>query len=206
MTALYPRERVEAVVQPLNGTAACRLLWKQYLSDPLAVHRAPSRFCDGRSYGVLYAALEFETAFIEVVVRDHFVQRSRRILPLDDVQQRGWVEFDTPRDSPLLLLDLRESGCVKLGIPTDAVHARNQAAGRALGRRSMSSTPISMGSAIPLASPAGSVWRYSIVLLGVCYCELLVSWTSIPDCRQCCGHTISGWCTADDATASRLKS
>lgn len=134
MNPLYPRERVEAAVQSLNVTTACRLLWRQYLSDPLSVRQAPSRFSDGRSYGVLYAALEFETAFVEVVVRDHFVQRSSRVLPLDDVLQRGWVEFETPRDSPLLLLDLRESGCVKLGIPTDAVHARNQAAGRALGR------------------------------------------------------------------------
>lgn len=134
MSTLYPRERVEAAIQPLSATTACRLLWKQHLSDPLAVRRAPSRFSDGRSYGLLYAALEFETAFVEVVVRDHFVQRGRRVLPLGDVQQRGWVEFDTPRESPFLLLDLRESGCVKLGIPTDAVHARNQAAGRALGR------------------------------------------------------------------------
>lgn len=56
------------------------------------------------------------------------------MLPLGDVLPRGWVEFDIPSNSSLLLLDLRESGCVKLGIPTDAVHARNQAAGRALGR------------------------------------------------------------------------
>jgi hypothetical protein len=32
------------------------------------------------------------------------------------------------------MVDLRESGCLILGAPTDAAHARNQAAGRALGR------------------------------------------------------------------------
>jgi hypothetical protein len=32
------------------------------------------------------------------------------------------------------MVDLRESGCLILGAPTDTAHARNQAAGRALGR------------------------------------------------------------------------
>jgi hypothetical protein len=32
------------------------------------------------------------------------------------------------------MVDLRESGCLVLGAPTDAAHARNQAAGRALCR------------------------------------------------------------------------
>ena len=31
------------------------------------------------------------------------------------------------------MIDLRESGCLILGAPTDAAHARNQGAGRALG-------------------------------------------------------------------------
>lgn len=32
------------------------------------------------------------------------------------------------------MVDLRETGCLVLGAPTDTAHARNQAAGRALGR------------------------------------------------------------------------
>jgi hypothetical protein len=39
-----------------------------------------------------------------------------------------------PRDEPLKMVDLRESGCLILGAPTDATHARNQAAGRVLSR------------------------------------------------------------------------
>ena len=33
-----------------------------------------------------------------------------------------------------MLLDLRGDGCARIGAPSDAVHARNHAAGRALGK------------------------------------------------------------------------
>jgi hypothetical protein len=79
-------------------------------------------------------ASDFATAFIEVVVRDRLVQRDRRIVPFGDIAARGWVEFALTGDEPLKLVDLRESGCLVIGAPTDAAHARNQAAGRALSR------------------------------------------------------------------------
>jgi hypothetical protein len=49
-----------------------------------------------------------------------------------DITARGWVEFSS-NNIPLQMIDLRESGCLILGAPTDAAHARNQAAGLALG-------------------------------------------------------------------------
>jgi hypothetical protein len=98
------------------------------------VHPSKSRFCDGRTCAVLYGANDFATAFIEVVVRDRFVQGDRRVVPFGDIAARGWVEFALIGDEPLKMVDLRESGCLVLGAPTDAAHARNQAAGRALSR------------------------------------------------------------------------
>jgi hypothetical protein len=84
------------------------------------VRSVPSRFCDGTSgYAVLYAAAELETAFLETVVRDRFVQRRERGVPLTDVTGRGWVQFATHGKSPLRLLDIRAEGCVILGrLPT----------------------------------------------------------------------------------------
>jgi len=82
---------------------------------------------------VLYAAGDFATAFAEVVVRDRLVQRDRRFVPFGDIAARGWVEISS-NNVPLQMVDLRESGCLILGAPTDTAHARNQAAGRALGR------------------------------------------------------------------------
>jgi hypothetical protein len=134
MTALYPRERVEAVLRPLALASAHRIILRPHLSAPLAVHPSRSRFCDGRTYAVLYGASDFATAFIEVVVRDRLVQSDRRVVPFGDIAARGWVEFVLVGAEPLNLVDLRESGCLVLGAPTDAAHARNQAAGRALSR------------------------------------------------------------------------
>jgi hypothetical protein len=65
---------------------------KPYLSDPLTVRPSKSRFCDGRTYAVLYAAGDFAKAFAEVVVRD------RRLVPFRDIAARGWVEFASTGD------------------------------------------------------------------------------------------------------------
>jgi hypothetical protein len=132
MSPLYPRERVEAVLKPLSLTSAYRIVWKPYLRDPLGVRSAKSRFCDGRSFAVLYAAGDFLTAFAEVVVRDRFVGRDQRVVPYGDVAERGWLELVLAGTQPLNVVDLREAGCLALGAPTDAAHARNQSAGRAL--------------------------------------------------------------------------
>src|ERR1700730_6744982 len=93
MTTLYPRERVEAVLRPLVLASAHRIILKPHLSAPLAVHPSKSRFCDGRTYAVLYGAKDFATAFIEVVVRDRFVQSDRRVVPFGGLAARGWVGF-----------------------------------------------------------------------------------------------------------------
>jgi hypothetical protein len=134
MSADYTRERVKAVLRPLSLASAHRIVLKPQLPAPLAVRPSRSRFCDGRSYAVLYGAHNFATAFLEVVVRDRLVQCDRRVVPFGDIAARGWVEFTLDGDDPLNTVDLRESGCLILGAPTDAARARNQAAGRALSR------------------------------------------------------------------------
>jgi hypothetical protein len=134
MTVLYPRERVKEVLRPLSLATAHRIVLKPYLSDPLTVRPSKSRFCDGRTYAVLYAAGDFATAFAEVVVRDRLVQRDRRFVPFGDITLLVVGLKFASNDVPLQMVDLRESGCLILGAPTDTAHARNQAAGRALGR------------------------------------------------------------------------
>jgi hypothetical protein len=133
MTSLYPRERVEAVLQPFTAQwTVIRIMLKTLMAEPLNILPAPSRFCDGHTFSVLYAAMDLATSFVEVLVRDRFVQRETRIIPYDDVRARAWIEFELPQKQPLLLANLHGSGCVTLGAPTDAVHARNQTAGRTL--------------------------------------------------------------------------
>jgi hypothetical protein len=131
----YPRERVAEILTRVALPASIRIVPRRYLADPLGVAPGDSRFCaraDG--FRVLYAAPDFATAFVEVIVRDRFARRRQRAILLKEVTERAWVSVATRPRATLTLLDLRKDGCVRLGAPTDAVSARNHAAGRALGR------------------------------------------------------------------------
>lgn len=128
---MYSRERVESVVRNTAIHSATRLL-RNTAKQALEVYPSPSRFCDGRSYAVLYGAVDFDTCFLEVVLRDRFVGKNERVVPYGELLTRSWVEFSSR--IPLRLIDLQYDGAVRLGAPTDAAKARNQAAGRALSR------------------------------------------------------------------------
>lgn len=131
----YPRERVEDVLARLSVASAHRIFPVEYFDSPLGVRPGRSRFAtaDG-GFAVLYAGSDFTTAFIEVVVRDRFVGRGKRELLYKELGRLAIVALKTRPNSELVLLDLREDGCVRLGAPTDVTGARNHAAGRALGR------------------------------------------------------------------------
>ena len=130
----YLREQIEARLRPIGVSQAYRILWRHHLHAPLGCAPSRSRFCDGLQYAVLYAASSFQTAFLETVVRDQFVQIAHRKVLSRSIVARGWVQVATRPGGSLNLLDLTGSGCVEVGAPTDAVRARNQAAGQALGR------------------------------------------------------------------------
>lgn len=110
-----------------------RIIPWRWRHDPAGTAANDSRFCTRKGgYSVLYAAEDFATAFVETVVRDALVGRTtRRIKPV--VLTTRCATIFEPADR-LSLLDLRNDGCIALGAPTDAIRARNHAAGRALGR------------------------------------------------------------------------
>lgn len=129
----YPRERIEARLAYFSIASAHRVFGVSRM--PLTVQPSPSRFCDGRGgYAVLYAALAFETCIAESLFRDRFVRRARRELPLSAILMRAHARIATQPGVELQLLDLRDSGCLDIGAPTDAARARHFAAGQALGR------------------------------------------------------------------------
>jgi hypothetical protein len=129
----YPRERLEARLHLFAIDGAHRVFGVSRM--PLQLHSAPSRFCDGRSgFAMMYLALSFETSIVETLVRDRFTHRLKRELPLAAVLARGYARVSTQPGLELNLLDLRDTGCVDIGAPTDAVRARHFAAGQALGK------------------------------------------------------------------------
>ena len=133
--ATYPHARVRSLLTNFALPPSYRVIPAQHLGTPLGTAAGDSRFCsktDG--YTVLYAAADFATAFVETVVRDELTHADHRRIPLAAVTTPAWVQLQTKPRTKVQLLDLRRDGCVKLGAPTDAVSARNHAAGRALGR------------------------------------------------------------------------
>jgi hypothetical protein len=71
---------------------------------------------------------------VETLVGDRFTHRIKRELPLAAIVARGYARISSQPGRELNLLDLRDTGCVDIGAPTDAVRARHFAAGQALGK------------------------------------------------------------------------
>ena len=114
----YPRERIEARLHLFAIDAAHRVFGVSRM--PLQLYSSASRFCDGKSgFSVMYASLSFETSIVETLVR---------------VLARGYAQISSQPEREVSLLDLRDTGCIDIGAPTDAVRARHFAAGQALGR------------------------------------------------------------------------
>jgi len=133
--ARYPRDRIEPVLLESRFPESYRIMPGHYQATPLGTRPADSRFCSrSAGYSVLYASPDFATAFIETVVRDRFMRRRDRYVALKEITERAWACISGRSRSALVLLDLRGDGCARIGAPTDAVHARNHSAGRALAR------------------------------------------------------------------------
>ena len=133
--ARFPRERIEPVLLEARIPEIYRIMPRRYRATPLGSRAADSRFCSrSAGYSVLYASPDFATVFIETVVRDRFMRRRDGDVALKEISERVWACISARPGSALALLDLRGDGCARIGAPTDAVHARNHAAGRALAR------------------------------------------------------------------------
>ena len=135
MSARYPRNRVASLLVRSGFSEGYRIMPTRHAARPLGTVSADSRFCSrGGGYTVLYASPDFATAFIETVVRDRFTHQRGRQIALREVTERAWARISTRPAAELVLLDLRGDGCTRIGAPTDTVHARNHAAGRAFAK------------------------------------------------------------------------
>lgn len=116
---------------------AFRIFSGRFAFSPLGTGAADSRFAWRHSpYQVLYCARDFRTAFLETVVRDQFIgKQASRALPVAAITQRCYARLELTAGSKLRLLDLRNDGCVILGIPTDVPRSMEHRPARDLGKR-----------------------------------------------------------------------
>ncbi len=131
----YRRSRIAPLLVTAPMPASYRIMARRHRSDPLGTTPADSRFCTRNGgFTVLYTAPEFATAFVETVVRDRFTGRRNCEVAVREITARVWARISMQAGETLTLLDLRGDGCTRIGAPTDAVNARNHAAGRAFAK------------------------------------------------------------------------
>lgn len=103
--------------------------------DPLGYGKTPSRFSDPRRrasanrFGILYLGSTLKVCFVEAVLRDHGDGRIGDLL-LDetDLSVRSYAEIEVT--APLSLLDLRDDGPLRMGVPSDVVRGSRQSLAR----------------------------------------------------------------------------
>lgn len=104
-----------------------------HMATPLGMGFGNTRFSSPVcKFRVVYIARDLPTAIAETIVRDRFEGTTKRVLDESDVE--GWVVADVTANAPLLVLDLRTTGLLKLGVSTDAARAKEHSEGRRLSQ------------------------------------------------------------------------
>lgn len=103
--------------------------------DPLGFGKTPSRFSDPRRrkfanrFGVFYLGDTVKVCFLEAVLRD---QRDGVLgdLPIAESEfyDRNFAEIEVI--TPLIMVDLRDDGPIKMGVPTDVAKGSKQSLAR----------------------------------------------------------------------------
>jgi hypothetical protein len=103
--------------------------------DPLGYGKTLSRFSDPRRralanrFGVLYLGSTFKVCFVEAVLRDQGDGRTGDLL-LDerDLAVRSYADVEVTE--PLTLVDLRDDGALRMGVPSDVARGSKQSLAR----------------------------------------------------------------------------
>lgn len=139
-----------------------RIIARIHAATPLGMGPGRSRFSSPKNrFHLLYLAQDPTTAFAETIVRDRYEKKAERLLLEEELDRYSIAAVRNPR--PLFLLDLRNEGASLLGVPTDAVRAKAQAAGRRLSQ-SLYDQPLSTGSSTCPGSLIGSASLSTIAL------------------------------------------
>jgi hypothetical protein len=123
------------IVRIGTGALFGRILLGKY-PDPLGFGKSRSRFSDPRRrvdrnrFGVLYLGRTLKVCFVEAVLRD---ARNGAIgdFPFEEIEFRQRTYARIGVGAPLRLVDLRDDGRIRMGIPSDVTGAADQRAGRA---------------------------------------------------------------------------
>lgn len=129
---LHPNILQQLAVQ-VDVSNYVRILPRIYAASPLGMGFGLTRFSSPKNkFQLLYLAQNPMTAVAETIVRDRFEKTTDRYLMREELDRYSIAVIRNPK--PLFLLDLRYEGASLLGISTDTVRAKAQAAGRRLSQ------------------------------------------------------------------------
>lgn len=111
--------------------AYLRVMPAAHAATPLGMGFGHTRFSSpDHSFRLVYIARDLATAIAETIVRDRFEGATERLL--DDGEIEEWAVAGVTAPSPLLVLDLRTTGLLRLGVSTDAARAKAHREGQQL--------------------------------------------------------------------------
>ena len=104
-----------------------------HAATPLGTGFGVTRFASPtKAFKVIYIAQDLTTGIAETLVRDRFQGRAQR--KLLDVEAALWGMTEVSAGAPLMLIDLRTTGLVRLGVSTEAARGKAQGQGRKLSQ------------------------------------------------------------------------
>jgi hypothetical protein len=117
----------------ITPKAYVRVTPMAHAATPLGAGFGVTRFASPtKAFKVIYIAQDLTTGIAETLVRDRFQGRARR--KLLDVEAALWGMTDVNAGAPLMLIDLRTTGLVRLGVSTEAARGKAQGQGRKLSQ------------------------------------------------------------------------
>lgn len=108
-----------------------RVMPVAYMATPLGMGFGQTRFSSpGRVFQLIYSARDVATAIAETIIRDRFEGASERVIDESEIEE--WAISEITALAPLLVIDLRTTGLLRLGISTDAARAKEHREGQKL--------------------------------------------------------------------------
>jgi hypothetical protein len=110
-----------------------RMMPIAHMATPLGMGFGNTRFSSpDRKFRLVYIARDLPTAIAETIVRDRFEGATKRVL--DEIEAEEWAVAEVTASAPLVVLDLRTTGLLRLGVSTDAARAKEHNEGRQLSQ------------------------------------------------------------------------
>lgn len=108
-----------------------RVMPAAHMATPLGMGFGQTRFSSpNQTFRLIYIARGLATAIAETVVRDRFEGATKRVLDHSEVEE--WAVAEVTAPSPLVVLDLRTTGLLRLGVSTDAARGKAHQDGQRL--------------------------------------------------------------------------